>query len=368
MVKIRRTIYYIVVALFQIKGLKLSSRPEIDEVDVKIIRMLLKDARISFAEIAENCQMSTNAIRTRFMKLKECGVITGSTIQVRAKSLGYEGIALLAIEADVNKEEQVLEFLKNVPNMILSHSQIGEHNIISVLMIKNVGDLVSTLEGISRNPHIKKADTAITTSPSHYYPENLVIEPFKRTSCPTETYSDENKQHKVAKEKARIITESIEKNQATPSVKLDKVDLAIIRILSQNARTSFRKIANKLGITTKTVIQRYQKLRKDVISSTTITINLTKLGYISNAIFCLNISHLNKKTDIINRINRLPNVIFATTCVGGIDALAAAPLANFSQLFKLKQKIAKIKGIKKIEILLEETYATWPPKMFSKNI
>ena len=100
-----------------IGGKGLSARLEIDKIDVRILKTLMKDPRTSFAEIAKDCEVSTNTIRIRFKRLKKIGVITGSTIQVNPKSLGYESIAFLAIEADIDEEQSVLEFLDHIPNI-----------------------------------------------------------------------------------------------------------------------------------------------------------------------------------------------------------------------------------------------------------
>lgn len=346
----------------------MSSRPKIDEIDIRILKIMLKDSRISFAKIAKDCKMSTSAIRRRFINLKRSGVITGSTIQVRLDRLGYKGIAFLAIEADVYKEKSVLKFLEELPQLFLSHLQIGKHNIVSILIIKELEDLARILKSLRSNPHISKVDTAISMNLSHMYLlENLVIEPFNETSYTNETLPDDEHQFfdaltltDRASKKLDFITKLIEKKQVTPTLELDKIDLDIIRLLSQNSRVSFRKLAKKLGVTTKTVIQRYKKLRKHVIPSATITLNLRKLGYVCNAIFCIKVVSQNKITSMVERIIQLSNVISVIGCVGGIDVLAIAPLANFAQLFKIKQEITKISDINNLEILLEKTYSTWP--------
>ncbi len=330
---------------------------------------MLKDSRTSFTEIAKDCKMSTNAIRRRFINLKRSGVITGATIQVRLDRLGYKGIAFLAIEADVYKEQSVLKFLEMLPQLILSHRQIGKHNIVSISIIKEIEDLTCILETLSSNPHIRKVDTAISMDLSNMYLlDNLVIEPFNGALSNKETLPDGD-EHRFfdgvsltdhASKKLDYIIESIEKKQVPPKLELDKIDLEIIRLLSLNSRVSFRKLAKKLGVTTKTVIQRYKNLRNDVISCTTIALNLRKLGYLCNAIFCIKVVSQHKISKMVESITQLPNVISVIRCVGGIDVLAIALLANFAQLFEMQQEIAKISDIKSLEILMEKAYSTWP--------
>ena len=149
-------------------------------------------------------------------------------------------------------------------------------------------------------------------------------------------------------------------------LKLDKTDYELIRSLSENSRESFRKISKKIGISTKSVIKRYNRLKKNVIVTSSIKINLRKLGYICNAIFCIKVKKQTNILEMTIEILKIPNIILLSKCIGGIQILAAAPLSDFSQLFQLKESFSKIAGIKEIQILLEKTYSDWPLNMFSE--
>ena len=46
----------------------------IDEADAKILQALLRDVRTDFADIAKECNLSTNAITQRYRKLKQNGI------------------------------------------------------------------------------------------------------------------------------------------------------------------------------------------------------------------------------------------------------------------------------------------------------
>jgi DNA-binding Lrp family transcriptional regulator len=114
------------------------------------------------------------------------------------------------------------------------------------------------------------------------------------------------------------------------------------------------------------VIKRFKKIEKALKPKLTITLNLNKIGYPFSAIFCMNVSDKNKLTNVLAAITQIPNIIMATRCIGDIEIVAIAPLANFEELFKLRQEISKISGIKKMEVLLERTHNDWPPKIVSK--
>ena len=54
----------------------------LDATDRKILKFLVKNARMPYLEIARECGISGAAIHQRIKKLEECGVIMGSRMMV----------------------------------------------------------------------------------------------------------------------------------------------------------------------------------------------------------------------------------------------------------------------------------------------
>ena len=146
---------------------------------------------------------------------------------------------------------------------------------------------------------------------------------------------------------------------------MDKTDTEIAKILTNDARISFRKIAAQLGISTKKVIKRYEKMRKDFLPHSTITVDLEKLGFVGQAVFLIKISYENELNEVFQKIIQIPNIIVAIKSFGAFEILAIAPFENFDQLYKLNEEISNIDGIEKIEILFEKPFNKWPLNMYS---
>jgi len=96
---------------------------------------------------------------------------------------------------------------------------------------------------------------------------------------------------------------------------LDEIDRNILRILQENARTSYREIQDKLGISIGTIHNRISKLKKNgVIEGYTLRLNNEKLGY--KLTFLIRINCDGKFTEeILNEIKDIPEVcsVFHTT-------------------------------------------------------
>ena len=69
---------------------------ELDELDLRIINLLLKDARTPAAQIAEQIGLSRPAVADRLDKLERQGVIRGTTAVIDPTALGREITAFVS--------------------------------------------------------------------------------------------------------------------------------------------------------------------------------------------------------------------------------------------------------------------------------
>lgn len=117
-----------------------------------------------------------------------------------------------------------------------------------------------------------------------------------------------------------------------PTVKIDKRDLDIIRLLLENSRLSAREIARRLGISTGTVQARLARLEaKGVIKNYTITLDMEKLGYQFPVIMDIRVSE-GKIRDVERALSKLSNVYAVYDVTGEYDISVIAWFRERSQL------------------------------------
>lgn len=138
---------------------------------------------------------------------------------------------------------------------------------------------------------------------------------------------------------------------------MDKTDSTIINVLTEDARTSFRKIARKLGMSADAVISRYERLLQDrIIRGSTVILDPSRIGYEGMAAFHIDVASTGRtgadSASILKTIIKIPNVIVATKTIGDHDLLALSVIHNFEHLMKLGQEIASIPGVKNIQTSL----------------
>ena len=69
----------------------------IDKLDMKILQMISRNARVPFLEVARECGVSGAAIHQRVQKMIENGVIKGSEFTVDVSKIGYQTCAFVGI-------------------------------------------------------------------------------------------------------------------------------------------------------------------------------------------------------------------------------------------------------------------------------
>lgn len=70
---------------------------ELDELDEKILNLIVDNARIPFLEVARECGVSGAAIHQRVQRLMNMGVLKGSEFVVNMEKIGYTTCAFIGL-------------------------------------------------------------------------------------------------------------------------------------------------------------------------------------------------------------------------------------------------------------------------------
>jgi len=84
-----------------------------DEIDLRIIRELTKDAQTPFLRIAKKLGVSPETVRTRYRKMKEEGTIKRCSISINLSRIGYQGkVFLMITNAPNHDKSKTIDALK----------------------------------------------------------------------------------------------------------------------------------------------------------------------------------------------------------------------------------------------------------------
>ena len=143
---------------------------------MKILKILLKDARTSFSGVGKECGLSSNSVRLRFERLRKTGIINGLITQVNPKSLEQNYIAFVFVQTRVRNIQQIFEFLKNTPNLIHITKLMGRYNILIIVALTAVNEIDRVIRYIKGNQQVLNVDFGIASNVVNVdYHQNLEI-------------------------------------------------------------------------------------------------------------------------------------------------------------------------------------------------
>ena len=132
-----------------------------DELDHRLILELGKDARQNSTELSDKLGVSETTVRRRIQHLKELGIITFTVVPDPAK-LGYNIIALIALEVDLNSLDAVSESLAQCPNVRHVALCTGNHDIFIGVWFHTSAELTRFVKDyLAGIPGIRKSETYV---------------------------------------------------------------------------------------------------------------------------------------------------------------------------------------------------------------
>lgn len=145
----------------------------LDQIDVKILKSLLVDARTNFSELAKECGVSNTTIHNRYEKLKDAGIITGSTLLVNFKAFNFEVYASFFISIDNQQISDFTAYLRRF-NLGIHYDPIKNYNVHIVTPLASFKEVEKLKEFIRKHPSVKEINSSIWTD-WFFYPENLKL-------------------------------------------------------------------------------------------------------------------------------------------------------------------------------------------------
>ncbi len=134
----------------------MKDKVQIDEIDAKILRELIKNSRTKLKDLAEYCNVSINAIFKRIQRLKESGLIKRATLFTNMGALGYEISATIGINLNPDQEQNVMNLIRDKKmNLAAISRSMGKFDLCVFVMAKNLEEIEDLkrdliLQGINR--------------------------------------------------------------------------------------------------------------------------------------------------------------------------------------------------------------------------
>ena len=133
----------------------------IDEVDQKILRVLLKDASVSQETIAQEIGTSVGTISNRIKRMKEEGVIERFIPAVNARALGFDIVSLIDIRISGGHMLEVQQAYCDHPNVCSIYDITGEYDTMFVTKFCSTEELNTFLKELAEHEHVQRTSSKL---------------------------------------------------------------------------------------------------------------------------------------------------------------------------------------------------------------
>jgi len=134
---------------------------ELNEVDMKILKALTLDARLSSRQLAKQCGISTSTALSRVKKLEEEGIIKGYSALVDHEKLGYALTVVTEITVSKGRLLEVESEIAKLPNVCCVYDVTGLIDAIVIAKFKNREELSKFAKRLLAMPYVERTNTHV---------------------------------------------------------------------------------------------------------------------------------------------------------------------------------------------------------------
>lgn len=140
----------------------------IDKTDLKILEILIQDAKKPYTEVAKKVFVSQGTVHVRMNKMQEAGIVEKTTLKINYAKLGFDITAFIGIYLEKSAlYEQVLEKLKQIPEITNIHYTTGNYSMFVKIHCRDTNHLKEVLhEKMQQVEGIERTETMISLEES----------------------------------------------------------------------------------------------------------------------------------------------------------------------------------------------------------
>lgn len=138
---------------------------ELDEIDFKLLGLLLEDGRMTYKELAKRVSIDERLASRRLERMVRDGVINGFTADVDWSKLGYGTQLWIGTSTAVGVElrEKLFKFIDKNSNIVQALSSVGAHEYVFYVICSSLEEFRSSI-GVPLEPLTAGLHSSVITS------------------------------------------------------------------------------------------------------------------------------------------------------------------------------------------------------------
>lgn len=147
----------------------------IDRLDVDLLEMLARDARVGVVELASRLGISRNTVQSRLKRLEESGLVAGYRPELDLAQAGIATQAFLGLEVQQGRLGSIVEALIGIPQVLEIHATTGREDLLVRVATETQAGLQQLIEQVVAIPGVVHSTTTLAlTTPLTFRPMPLL--------------------------------------------------------------------------------------------------------------------------------------------------------------------------------------------------
>lgn len=135
----------------------------IDKVDLKILNLLIEDARTPYTEIAKMVGVSAGTVHLRVKKLEKKGVIQGASLNINYETMGYSFTAYVGILIGrTNDSDKIMDSIRKIPEVTIANVTSGQFGALCKIRCRDTPHAKAVIYKINEIPGIIRTESMIS--------------------------------------------------------------------------------------------------------------------------------------------------------------------------------------------------------------
>lgn len=137
-----------------------------EELDRQIVRLLVRNGRMSYTELGRATGLSTSAVHQRVRRLEQRGVIRGYAAIVDPEAVDLPLTAFISVKPfDPSAPDDIAERLAELAEIEACHSVAGEESYILKARVATPGALEGLLARVRQLAGVSTRTTVVLSTP-----------------------------------------------------------------------------------------------------------------------------------------------------------------------------------------------------------
>ncbi len=133
----------------------------LDETDVKILNVLMENAKMPLREIGKKLNISFVTVLNRIKRMEEEGVIKGYAAQIDTKKIGFDTCVIIHVKIAKGKMMEVERKIASSRQVVSVYDTTGEYDVVIVAKFKSTSSMDSFLKKIQTFEFVERTNTAL---------------------------------------------------------------------------------------------------------------------------------------------------------------------------------------------------------------